>query len=279
MTASRRTSFAAGPKAAHRELTILVVTVVGLSRLLDGPLGWLVASLLLAATVAGGLMTIGGGLRGHAPIAATLLPAVVALGCVGAIRLVPLGLGLAPALLAAGLLLDGTLALEERLVRTPSGVTDEDRTLLLMAAIVAAFIGFVGAAALVPNGLVEPIRDATAPIQPLAESELVALALADALIAFLLGVRMATARIAPTRDALLSAATYGVVIAIAAGAIRVSGVPRLLGPALLTLVFFLWDAYHGAGPALRRDPRRLWEVALLALLGIVVVALNLQLRG
>jgi hypothetical protein len=279
MSGARRFLVTGPQSAAHRELTILIVTVVGLSRLLDGPLGWLVAGLLFAATVVGGLVTFGGALRGRTPIAATLVPAVVALGSVGAMRLVPLGLGLVPALAAVGLLLDRTLALEERLLRSSSGMTEDDRTLLLMGVIVAAFVGFVGAAALVPNGLVEPLRDASVPVQPLAESQLAALAIADALVAMLLGFRLATLRTALTRDAQWSAVTYGIVVAICAGALRVSGVPRLLGPALLTLVFFLWDAYHGAGPALWRDPRRLWEVALLAILGIVVVALNLQLRA
>ena len=55
--------------------------------------------------------------------------------------------------------------------------------------------------------------------------------------------------------------------------------PRLLGPAVLTLVFYLWDALHGTAPARRREPRFLWELALLAVLGAVVVVWNLQLRG
>jgi hypothetical protein len=48
---------------------------------------------------------------------------------------------------------------------------------------------------------------------------------------------------------------------------------------VLTLVFYLWDALHGTAPARRREPRFLWELALLAVLGAVVVAWNLQLRG
>ena len=55
-------------------------------------------------------------------------------------------------------------------------------------------------------------------------------------------------------------------------------IPRLLGPALLALTFYLWDAFHGAAPARRRDARWLWQTALLAVLGIAVVALNLMMR-
>ena len=74
-----------------------------------------------------------------------------------------------------------------------------------------------------------------------------------------------------------SALSYAIVIAIAAGALRALALPLLLGPALLTLVLFLWDAFHGTAPAGRRDPRWLWEIALLLALGVLVVALNVRL--
>jgi hypothetical protein len=53
------------------------------------------------------------------------------------------------------------------------------------------------------------------------------------------------------------------------------GLPRLLGPALLTLVLYLWSAYRGVPRTARRDARWIWEVILLAALGLVVVAWNL----
>ncbi|MEA2630664.1 MAG: hypothetical protein QOE66_883, partial [Chloroflexota bacterium] len=44
-----------GPRHRHQvELVVLAITVIGLSRLLDGPLIWLVAALLLAAVWLGG---------------------------------------------------------------------------------------------------------------------------------------------------------------------------------------------------------------------------------
>ena len=46
-------------------------------------------------------------------------------------------------------------------------------------------------------------------------------------------------------------------------------IPRLLGPALLTLAFYLWDAFHAATPARRRDARWIWQTVLLAVLGVV----------
>ena len=69
------------------------------------------------------------------------------------------------------------------------------------------------------------------------------------------------------------------VVAVTAGATRAIDTPRLLGPVVLTLVFYLWDALHGSAPARRRQPRFVLELVVLAVLGIVVIAWNLQLAG
>ena len=80
------------------------------------------------------------------------------------------------------------------------------------------------------------------------------------------------------REALLSAATYAAAIAIGAAAVRAMEIPRLLGPALLTLAFYLWDAFQGATPARRREARWVWQMVLLVALAGVVVVWNLLLR-
>ena len=94
----------------------------------------------------------------------------------------------------------------------------------------------------------------------------------------MLGYRVATFRYGTAKDAARSALTYAIVVAVAAGAIRAIGLPRLVGPAVLTLVFYLWDALHGTAPARRREPRFLWETILLIALAAVVVAWNVRLR-
>ena len=62
-------------------------------------------------------------------------------------------------------------------------------------------------------------------------------------------------------------------------ALRAMEIPRLVGPALLTLAVYLWDALAGATPARRRELRWLWQIGLLAGLGVVVAAWNLMLRS
>ena len=72
--------------------------------------------------------------------------------------------------------------------------------------------------------------------------------------------------------------TLAVAIAIAAAALRTIEIQRLIGPALLTLVFYLWDAFAGTSPSRRRDGGWIWQMLLLAILGIGVIAWNLLLR-
>jgi hypothetical protein len=131
---------------------------------------------------------------------------------------------------------------------------------------------------MISGGLAQP-GSVGAAGAPLPEPDLLVLATGDAVIAFLLGYRAAALRVSNARDALWSAATYAAAIAIGAAAVRFLEIPRLLGPALLALTFYLWDAFHGAAPARRRDPRWLWQTLLLVALGMAVIALNLMARG
>lgn len=271
-------------RVARRDLTLVAVTIIGLSRLAEPPAVWFVAIFLLGAMLLGALQVLGdeevrrdGGALG-VPIESLIVPAVAAVACVGAIRLVPFGLLLAPALVAAWLVVGRTLDLEARIVASREDVGQEGRTAILATTLLVAFLGFVGVAAAVPGGLVQPGADGAA-AGPLSEEGLVVLALGDALIAGLLGYRAAALRVGTVRDALWSAATYAAAIAIGAAALRAMEIPRLLGPALLTLAFYLWDAVHAAAPDRRRDARWLWQTVLLAALGVVVIGWNLLLRS
>ena len=276
------TSFPAD-RAARRDLSLVAVTVVGLSRLIEPPSVWFVGIFLLGAMLLGTLQVLGdessrtetGGLG--VPVESLILPAVSAMACVGAIRLVPFGLLLAPALLLTGIIVSRCLDLEARILAAREGLDADDRTAILVTILLVAFIGFAGAAATVTGGLAQPGSDGAAG-GPLSERGLLALAVADALIAFLLGYRAVALRVTSARDALWSAATYAAAIAIGAAALRAMEIPRLVGPGLLTLAFYLWDAFHAATPARRRDARWIWQTILLVGLGGVVTAWNLLLR-
>ena len=264
-------------RPARRDLAFVAVTMVGLSRLLEPPLIWLCAGALLGAMLLGTLQVLHDEAAPvHAwfgvPIESVILPSVAAVGCLGAIRLVPFGLWLVPALAITYLIVDRTLEVESRINHGMAALTADDRTSLLVTILLVAFLAFTGVAAMVPGGLVQSGG-------ALGEANLLVLAAGDALVAALLGYRAASIRVSDVRDALFSALTYAAAIAIAAAALRAMEIPRLVGPALLTLTFYLWDAFISTTPSRRRDRRWIGRIVLLAGLGLIVTAWNLLLRA
>ena len=267
---------------AQRELGLLVGLLVLVARGVDGPLAWPVAGLTFGVVVLGGVRIVLGPTiwSQRTAIAPVLVAGVLAAGAVGAIRVVPVGLWLVPAVVGVALVLEWILGLDRRLAGTTGRLSADDRTMVVAALLAAAFVAFVGVAAAVPGGMVEPVPPgAPESVGSLPEAALLILAVADALLAGLLGYRAALLRMPAGRPAATSALGYALVVAIGAGALRALAIPRVLGPALLTLVFFLWDSFQRRAPARRRDPRWIIEVAVVAMLGIAVVILNLQLRG
>jgi hypothetical protein len=264
-------------RPARRDLAFVAVTLVGLSRLLEPPLIWLCAAALLGAMLLGTLQVLHDEAAPvHAwfgvPIESVILPSVAAVACLGAIRLVPFGLWLVPALGVTWFIVERTLELESRINHGLTALTTDDRTSLLVTLLLVAFLAFTGVAAMVPGGLALSGG-------ALSEGNLLILAAGDALVAGLLGYRAASLRVSDVRDALWSALTYAAAIAIGAAALRAVEISLLVGPALLTLAFYLWDAFISTTPSRRRDRRWIGRVALLAGLGVIVVAWNLLLRG
>jgi hypothetical protein len=263
-----------------RDLVLAATIVIGLSRFVDGELPWVMAALLLGAMSLAGLQILGdidpAAQTAGVPIESVLLPAVAAIAGAGVIRAVPVGLLLIPALAAVAWFLERALSTELRLAGSTTPPSRADRAAVLVQALVAAFGAFIGIAILVPAG----VPDAPGAATPAASiADLAVLAIADGLVAFLLAYRISALRSSNLRDVGWAASTAAAVVAIGAAAFRTIEIPSLLGPALLVLVLFLWDAIHGGAPARRRDPRRRLETALLVVLGLVVVGWSLGLRG
>jgi hypothetical protein len=263
------------------ELVVLAVLLAAIARLAEGPALWAAALLAGGALALASLGVLGAGDDDDAeapgvPVEALLLPAVTGIAGATVIHLVPLGLLLVPALVGVGALAVAAIAVERRILGRRSGATTADQAALLSLVVLAAFVAFTGIAASIPGALVEPLPVGVGAEPPgISLEELGLLAALDGLVAGLLGYRLAALRGSSARAALGAALTYAAVIAIAAAALRALALPLLLGPALLTLVFYLWSAYRGVPRAASRDARWIWEVALLALLGVVVIAWNL----
>lgn len=275
MTAGSRTIPAMNARDLDtRELLLTTALLVGASRLAEPPLLWLVAILVLVAT---GIVTLQllapvdpAGETVGVPVEALLVPSTVAIAAVGAIRLVPVGLWLVPAIAAMAWLLDRTLRTEAQILASPRHEDAAVGRSVMGGILVVAFLGFLGVAATVPGGLPDP-TGALFASSGIRLRNLAILAGADALVAVLLGYRAAALRGTRFREVAWSAISAGVAVAIAAAALRAMALPRFLGPALLVIVFYLWDAIHAAVRTDRRDVRRAWEAVLLAIAGIVVI--------
>jgi hypothetical protein len=269
-------------RAGRIELVVTLTAIVAMSTVVGGAAVWVVAGLVLAGTILGTLQLLGAVDGAEAelgvPVESLLVPSVAALGAVGIVRIVPIGLAIVPALALLGVLIDRAIAVETTIVSHAQGPTESDRSRGLAAMLVVALVAFIGIAAIVPNGLAGTGPDG-APVPPLPIGDLVLLALADAVVGGLLGYRAAALRLASARDAGWAALTSAVAIALGAAALRAMGIPRLIGPALLMLLFYLWDSVHSAPVSRRRDARWLWETIILAGLGAAIAFWNLRLVG
>lgn len=262
-------------RGTRRELAVLATTLVVLSRPLEGDLVWLVGVLVLATVILGGLQALDAGEPRGVALESVVTPAVAAAAAVVAIRLVPVGLLLLPAVVLVYLLIERALIAEAQLLARSTVLSAEDRNTLTAVALVSAFLAFAGIAGVIPGALVEPAGGSAT---GLTEIGLLILVGADALVAALLGFRLALLESPSARDAGWAALTFAAVIAIGAAAFRAIALPRLVGPALLTLLFYLWSAYMRHPRRLREDRRRLAEAVVLAVLGLAVIAWNLLLR-
>jgi len=261
---------------------VTVGVVVALARFAPDTFTWPLALVLLAGVVLGALQIVAEAspAAGNAgvPVESLILPGAAALAALGGIRLIPVGIALAPAIILAGGLVGLALVTELRIARSSGPPSSADRTAVLIEVLVVGFLGFAGVASLVPGGLPVPGQGGGA----IGSNGVAVLAQAggDAIIGFLLAYRVAALRSSNLRDVAWFALSGATVVAIAAVALRSIEIPRILGPALLVLVFFLWDAIHSGGRTRRRrDPRRLWETALLAVIGIVVIGWTIGQRG
>ena len=268
-------------ESGARDLAIAVGVVVAAARFAPDAFVWPIAVVLLAGVFLGSLQVVAeadpaSGASGVA-VESLILPGGAALAALGAIRLIPVGVVLLPAFALAGGLVGLALVTELRLARASGPPSSTDRTAILIQVLMVGFLGFAGVATLVPGGLPDPGGELT-PIRPDALAVL-AQAIGDAVIAFLLAYRTAALRTSNLREVAWFGVTGAAVVAIAAVSLRSIEIPRILGPALLVLVFFLWDAIHSGGPVRRRDPLRVWETALLALLAVVVIGWSIGIRA
>ena len=111
---------------ARRELVLVAVLLVALTRLVEPADAFLISGLLPLAMLLAGIGVLASE-RNPRPVEHILIPAVLTGGAGAAVHLVSPGLPMVPYLAAFAVLLDRILALEIRLLGQPKGTTDSDR--------------------------------------------------------------------------------------------------------------------------------------------------------
>jgi hypothetical protein len=261
------------PRIANFVVLVLLASVVGV--FLEGAGFWL-GTLLICAVTAYGAFTLMANVEPRGvPIEALVSPAAATFATVTLAHGVGFTAAVPVILAAGGVLLATTIVLEMRLLGPAEAADPLRQQQLVLLAVLLAFLCFSGTAASVYSGLLGPEAGAGVGGQ---EANLLVFVLVDAGIAFFLGYRLAASRSATVRAAAREAGTFAVVIAVAAALVRAIALPRLLAPALLAAVFYLWTGYRSASRAERRSNGWLWEYLALAGAAALAVAWNLLLR-
>jgi len=213
------------------------------------------------------------------PVEALLLPAATGAASVAALHLVPVGLLIVLGLAAVAALTMASIEVERRILARPSGPTAADRTALLSLVVPRRVMAFTGWRRRSPVRWLSRSRPAPGRHRRASPSPACPAGSAGRLRcgrprlpAHALRAPTVRARWELPPPTLRSSRSP-------AAALRAMGLPRLLGPDLLTLVLYLWSAYRGVPRSARRDASWVWEVLLLAVLGAVVVAWNLIAQG
>ena len=261
-----------GERSRLLNVAVLSGLVAGAAGVLvDGAWLWVAVGLASAATALGAFVIFSEHEPRGVPIESLALPVVACVSAAGLGRVAGPTLWLVPAIVAGGALVLLALVVEGRLLGPIGPELPRRAGQVVPLAVLLAFTSFVSVAAAVPGGL------ATSGA-PLDEGSLVLMAAADGVVAFLLGYRLASLDPPSLGRALMAGGTFAVIIGVTAALTRAWSLPRLLGPAVLAAVFYLWSAYRAASADERRSSRWIWEYVALAGAAAIAVAWNLLLR-
>ena len=131
-----------------------------------------------------------------------------------------------------------------------------------------AFLAFAAVGGFVPGGLAGDGKTLTA-------LALVATIALDVVIGGLAGYRIAALRVHTWREGVVAMYQYAVASGHIGGFLRVLALPRLFGPALLTLLLYLVTGFRESPTPIRRSRRLIEESGLLVLAGAAAVVWGL----
>lgn len=261
-----------------RELGLIVATLAVLSGFVtDAPL-W-AATALTAIVAAAGTASLLGELRPWRwPLDRVSLPAMAAFVSVGMARLVDPVPWLA-VVFAGSWAVTAWVASIETAAATVDGKpgsvaldgTHARATGARLGAFGLAFLGFAAIGGIVPGGV-------AGDGQTLTVAAFLATIVLDVAIGGLAGYRIAAVRPHTAGQAAVAFYQYSMIVAPVGVLVRVLALPRLFGPAVLTLALYLVTSLRESDEPVRFNARLLEETMVLIFAGAVVVAIGLVVK-
>lgn len=271
-----------------RELGLVIATLAVCIHFIDGVPLWVATVLTVAAMISGVSHLLGDSRPWRTPPDRLVLPALAAFSVVGIAHLFAPVPWLAFVFVGTWLLVAWVVELETRdisaqpgratasgpvpgeaVARSEAGSSDSLDSharpfAVRVGALGIGFLAFAAVGGFVPGGLAGDGKTLTA-------SGLVATIGLDVLIGGLAGYRIAALLPHSRREGLVAFYQYAVASGHVGGFLRVLALPRLFGPALLTLLLYLVTGFRESPTPMRQSRRLIEESGLLVLAGVAAV--------
>jgi hypothetical protein len=256
---------------AARELGLVLATLAVCVHFVDGPTLWIATVLIVAATLAAVSHLLGEWRPWRIQLDRLVLPGLAAFSAVGIAHVFAPVPWLAAVFIGTWLLVAWVVELETADVASGDLAVGDGHPrpfTVRVGALGIAFLAFAAVGGFVAGGLAGDGNALTAPA-------LVATIVLDVIIGGLAGYRIAALLSHSRREGIVALYQYAVASGHIGGFLRVLALPRLFGPALLTLLLYLITGFRESPTPIRQSRRLVEESGLLVIAGAAAVVWGL----
>lgn len=253
---------------AARELGLVLATLAVCVHFVDGLTLWIATVLIVAAALAAVSHLLGEWRPWRIPLDRLVLPGLAAFSIVGIAHVVVPVPWLAVVFIGTWLLVAWVVELETADLADQSRDGHPRPFAVRVGALGIAFLAFAAVGGFVPGGLAGDGNALTPPA-------LVATIVLDVIIGGLAGYRIAALLPHSRREGIVALYQYAVASGHIGGFLRVLALPRLFGPALLTLLLYLITGFRESPTPIRQSRRLVEESGLLVIAGAAAVVWGL----
>jgi hypothetical protein len=265
-------------RSGSREVALIVAMLVAFGPFVADAALWLGTALTVLVAVAATAALLGEPRPWRWPADRLVLPAFSAFAAVGIARLLDPVPWLAVVVVATFAVLACTVGLETAPAApgyapgsSPAGGSHARAVSARLATLGLAFLAFAAIGGIVPFEAAGGEQSPTLAV-------FLAAVVLDVAIGALAGYRIVALAPHDRSQAFLAVYLYALAIAPIAVLVRVLALPRLFGPAELTLVLYLVTSLRESNEPIRRNARLLEETAILAVAGLAIAAAGLLTR-